>query len=80
MDSLINGFYEDKRLRNSKKVGAEPQVIAQPGVFVGKFESNSVEDTFLDTTGWGKGQLFINGHNLGRYWPNVGPQVSKKDE
>ncbi|XP_050453889.1 beta-galactosidase isoform X2 [Cataglyphis hispanica] len=31
-------------------------------------------DTFLDTTGWGKGMAFVNGHNLGRYWPLVGPQ------
>ncbi|VDN43108.1 unnamed protein product [Gongylonema pulchrum] len=46
------------------------------GLFVGNFETNYVADTFFDPTGWGKGQLFINGHNIGRYWPNVGPQVS----
>jgi len=33
-------------------------------------------DTFLDTTGWGKGVAFVNGHNLGRYWPLVGPQMT----
>lgn len=33
-------------------------------------------DTFLDTTGWGKGMAFVNGHNLGRYWPSVGPQIT----
>lgn len=33
-------------------------------------------DTFLDTTGWGKGYVWINGNNLGRYWPGVGPQVT----
>ncbi|XP_032676709.1 beta-galactosidase isoform X2 [Odontomachus brunneus] len=33
-------------------------------------------DTFLDTTGWGKGMAFVNGHNLGRYWPTVGPQIT----
>ncbi|CAH2086527.1 unnamed protein product [Euphydryas editha] len=33
-------------------------------------------DTFIDPTGWGKGYIFVNGHNLGRYWPNVGPQVT----
>uniref|UniRef100_A0A6M2DWQ0 Beta-galactosidase n=1 Tax=Xenopsylla cheopis TaxID=163159 RepID=A0A6M2DWQ0_XENCH len=31
-------------------------------------------DTFLDMTNWGKGVAWINGHNLGRYWPAVGPQ------
>ncbi|XP_078050628.1 beta-galactosidase [Augochlora pura] len=31
-------------------------------------------DTYMNTEGWGKGVAFINGHNLGRYWPRVGPQ------
>ena len=30
-------------------------------------------DTFLDMSDWGKGIVFVNGHNLGRYW-NIGPQ------
>lgn len=30
-------------------------------------------DTFLDTSAFTKGQVWINGHNLGRVW-NVGPQ------
>ncbi|XP_012268356.2 beta-galactosidase [Athalia rosae] len=33
-------------------------------------------DTFLDTTGWGKGIAYINGRNLGRYWPAAGPQMT----
>ena len=31
-------------------------------------------DTFLNVTGWTKGQVFVNGFNLGRYWPTKGPQ------
>ncbi|KAL3191801.1 hypothetical protein MRX96_059535 [Rhipicephalus microplus] len=27
-------------------------------------------------TGWGKGVAFVNGFNLGRYWPSIGPQVT----
>lgn len=30
----------------------------------------------LDPTGWGKGIAFINGFNLGRYWPVAGPQIT----
>ena len=30
-------------------------------------------DTFLDFTGFGKGCVFINGFNLGRFW-EIGPQ------
>lgn len=30
-------------------------------------------DTFIDMVGWGKGCVFINGFNLGRFW-EIGPQ------
>ncbi|KAE9533167.1 hypothetical protein AGLY_009595 [Aphis glycines] len=33
-------------------------------------------DTFLDPTGWKKGVAFVNGMNIGRYWPSVGPQIT----
>jgi len=32
-----------------------------------------VGDTYLDMRQWGKGVVWVNGHNLGRYW-SVGPQ------
>ena len=31
-------------------------------------------DTFLNVSGWSKGVAFVNGYNLGRYWPVKGPQ------
>ena len=34
---------------------------------------DSPTDTYLDMNGWGKGVVFLNGFNLGRYW-EVGPQ------
>jgi len=30
-------------------------------------------DTYFDMSNWGKGVVWINGHNLGRYW-TTGPQ------
>lgn len=30
--------------------------------------------TFLNVSRWSKGVAFVNGHNLGRYWPIKGPQ------
>lgn len=50
-----------------------------PGTFSGYFmlpKGQEPLDTFLDPTGWGKGVAIINGINLGRYWPEVGPQVT----
>ena len=34
---------------------------------------NEVGDTFIDMQNWGKGIVFVNGRNIGRYW-KVGPQ------
>ncbi len=44
-----------------------------PVIYEGTFNLNETGDTFLDMTDWGKGIVFVNGHNLGRYW-QVGPQ------
>ena len=30
-------------------------------------------DTYIDCSSWSKGQVFVNGFNLGRYW-SLGPQ------
>jgi len=32
-------------------------------------------DTYLAVHGWGKGIAWVNGFNLGWYWPSLGPQV-----
>ncbi|XP_061839999.1 beta-galactosidase [Nerophis lumbriciformis] len=34
------------------------------------------QDTYIRLPGWRKGQVWINGFNLGRYWPSKGPQVT----
>ncbi len=44
-----------------------------PAFYRGQFELADTGDTFLDTRGWGKGAVWINGHSLGRFW-NLGPQ------
>ncbi|XP_053925874.1 beta-galactosidase-1-like protein isoform X2 [Cuculus canorus] len=48
---------------------------AGPAFYSGTFETPGITcDTFVKFPGWGKGQLWINGFNLGRYWPHRGPQ------
>ena len=44
-----------------------------PVFYKGSFSLETVGDTFLDMSQWGKGVVFVNGHNLGRFW-KVGPQ------
>jgi len=39
----------------------------------GTFTLNTIADTYLDMRAWGKGVVWVNGHNLGKYW-SIGPQ------
>jgi beta-galactosidase len=41
--------------------------------FRGRFDLGTPGDTYLDMSGWKKGVVWVNGHNLGRYW-DIGPQ------
>jgi beta-galactosidase len=45
----------------------------RPVIYESTFKLNKKADTFLDMSNWGKGIVFVNGHNIGRYW-KVGPQ------
>jgi beta-galactosidase len=44
-----------------------------PAFFRSHFTLTTTGETFLDTRSLGKGAIWINGHNLGRFW-SVGPQ------
>jgi beta-galactosidase len=45
----------------------------QPALYRGNFILHTVGDTYLDMRKFGKGFVFLNGHNLGKYW-EIGPQ------
>lgn len=45
----------------------------RPSLYRGTFRLKKTGDTYLDMSKWGKGVVWVNGHNLGRYW-NIGPQ------
>ncbi|MDE3166780.1 MAG: beta-galactosidase [Acidobacteriota bacterium] len=44
-----------------------------PAFYRGRFQLEATGDTWLDMRGWGKGNVWVNGRNLGRYW-RIGPQ------
>jgi beta-galactosidase len=44
-----------------------------PYFYKATFTLDKTGDTFLDMRGWGKGMVWVNGYNLGRYW-DIGPQ------
>ena len=43
------------------------------GYYRGYFTLKKTGDTFLNMEAWGKGQVYINGHAIGRFW-SIGPQ------
>ncbi|CAM6096522.1 unnamed protein product [Calypogeia fissa] len=47
-----------------------------PSFYKGRLDVDKPADTFVSLKGWSKGVFFINGFNLGRYWPTKGPQCS----
>ena len=44
-----------------------------PAFYRFAFKAEETADTFLDVTGFGKGCVFVNGKNIGRFW-EAGPQ------
>ena len=55
-------------------LGSAAVDTARRGVFFrGFFELKDPADTFIDMSAYVKGIVWINGHNLGRYW-DIGPQ------
>ncbi len=41
--------------------------------FEGHFDLSATGDTYFDMSNYSKGMVYVNGHNLGRYW-SIGPQ------
>ncbi|GAB6009825.1 glycoside hydrolase family 35 protein [Dysgonomonas reticulitermitis] len=55
------------------ELGAAGKIKGKPALYTGTFDLAETGDTFIDMEDWGKGIIFINGINIGRYW-KVGPQ------
>ncbi len=53
------------------KAGTLSQGPALPATAASTY--SKVAGTFLDMRGWNKGNAWVNGHHLGRFW-NIGPQ------
>lgn len=67
-----------KKYDANRPLSAKSHLKSGPTVFYAEFilKEADIGDTYLDPTGWGKGVIFVNGFNLGRYWPLVGPQIT----
>jgi len=61
-----------EKLNNIKFTSSQTNSSA-PVLKHGEFVLEETGDTYFDMSKWGKGCVWINGHNLGRYW-EIGPQ------
>lgn len=64
--------YDAEFVKNLKKQDNYPN--RKGGIFTASLEVETVADTYLELVGFERGFVFVNGHNLGRYWNSVGPQ------
>lgn len=61
-------------LDNIEQVDFNGEYIAgTPAFYRFFFPAEELGDTFLELAGWGKGCVFVNGFNIGRFWEK-GPQ------
>lgn len=68
---VYNLPFDEKYVRKLKE---SPVDEARRGVFFrGVFTLDAAADTFIDMSNYRKGIVWVNGHNLGRYW-EIGPQ------
>lgn len=62
-------------LANLSSLKFSRRTSAAPAFHRGYFDLESAGDTYFDMRGWGMGCVWVNGHNLGRFW-KIGPQQS----
>ena len=63
----------DLAKQDSSMVNGPWSMFKGSGYYRGYFDLKKTGDTFLNMEAWGKGQVYINGHAVGRFW-SIGPQ------
>ncbi|KAI7843402.1 hypothetical protein COHA_003000 [Chlorella ohadii] len=89
--AYASGRSGDALLSAARRLLAAPAVVGArnadaPAFFRGTFEvdaanavrgpSGHLADTYLALHSWSKGIAWVNGFNLGWYWPRLGPQMT----
>jgi hypothetical protein len=73
MDWTLFPLPMDGKFIERLKFGPIGEAARPETFFRGSFELDGLGDTYLDMSAWKKGVVWVNGHNLGRYW-EIGPQ------
>ncbi|KAM6315078.1 beta-galactosidase [Aegotheles albertisi] len=73
----INGYlYLPRRRSVGSPLRYEAPTFYTGSLFIPGGIPDFPQDTYVKFPGWAKGQIWINGFNLGRYWPARGPQLT----
>ncbi len=79
-DAFVHNEDYTKPEKDGQSLGKRPRwnidgldLVSKRGYYRGYFNLKKVGDTFLNFETWGKGQVWVNGHAMGRFW-NIGPQ------
>ena len=77
MTPISDDYYRASRSFDSdaypNSLGKPLASLGKRGYYRGYFNLSKVGDTFLNFETWGKGQVYVNGHAMGRIW-SIGPQ------
>lgn len=72
-DWKVYNFPVDYEFTSSRKFREAKGQCPAPAYWKAEFEIDKAGDTFLDMRSWGKGLVWVNGHEIGRFW-QIGPQ------
>ncbi|PKK20958.1 galactosidase, beta 1 [Columba livia] len=77
----IDGAVNRGHLDQPKRFVGNPLSYEVPTFYTGRLSipggiPDLPQDTYVKFPDWTKGQIWINGFNLGRYWPARGPQLT----
>ncbi|NXD83220.1 BGAL galactosidase, partial [Halcyon senegalensis] len=80
IDGAVN-YDINRHLEKPKRSVVNPLNYEAPTFYTGTLSipegiPDLPQDTYVKFPGWTKGQIWINGFNLGRYWPARGPQLT----
>ena len=71
--SIPDSYENALRALQSSAPAGHTLLHSKAGYYRGHVRLKKVGDTFLNMENWGKGEVYINGHALGRFW-QIGPQ------
>lgn len=71
--SAFDGFSGKRVDEYHEGFEEEVKIFGTRGYYRGTFDLKETGDTWLDMSSWGKGQVWVNRHPIGRFW-EIGPQ------